>query len=67
MFLKLNHQKLDIYGVSKQFVFECYRLTMKLPAEERFGMITQIRKAALSMINCFKMLTGIIGPNKKDN
>jgi hypothetical protein len=48
MFLKLNHQRLDIYGRSKQFVFECYKLTMKLPIEEKFGMISQIRRAALS-------------------
>ena len=122
MFLKLNHQKLDIYGISRQFVFECYRLTMKLPADEKFGMVTQIRRAALSvhlniaegasrkspterkryyevsrgsvveidaaldiandlnylmqietenlgrsLINCFKMLTGMIGSTIGDN
>ncbi|HEX7847233.1 MAG TPA: four helix bundle protein [Chitinophagaceae bacterium] len=49
MFLQLNHQKLDIYGVSREFVFECYKLTKTLPAEEKFGMITQIRRAALSV------------------
>ena len=49
MFLKSNHQELDIYGISRQFVFECYKLTMKLPVEERFGMISQIRRAALSV------------------
>lgn len=122
MFLKLNRQRLDIYGISRQFVFEYYKRTMKLPVEEKFGMITQIRRAALSvhlniaegesgkseserkryyetsrgsvieidaaldiasdlrylteietenlgrsMANCFKMLTGMIGPHKKDN
>jgi len=49
MFLKPNHQKLDIYGASKQFVLECYRLTKSLPTEEKFGMIAQIRRAALSV------------------
>src|SRR5688572_29848032 len=49
MYLKLNHQKLDIYGISRQFVLECYRLTKVLPAEERFCMRTQIRRAALSV------------------
>jgi four helix bundle protein len=49
VFLKLNHQKLDIYGISRQFVLECYKLTKSLPSEERFGMITQIRRAALSV------------------
>lgn len=49
MFLTLNHQKLDVYQVSKKFVFECYKLTNALPPEERFGMISQIRRAALSV------------------
>ena len=49
MFLKLNHQKLDTYTSSKVFVLECYRLTKSLPADEKFGMISQIRRAALSV------------------
>ena len=49
MFLQLNHQKLQIYTVSRQFVLECYKLTKSLPADEKFGMITQIRRAALSV------------------
>jgi four helix bundle protein len=49
MFLKLNHQKLDVYLFSRQFVFECYRLTKILPSEEKFGMVSQIRRAALSV------------------
>ncbi len=49
MFLKLNHQNLDIYHASRQFVIECYKLTRQLPVEEKFGMISQIRRAALSV------------------
>src|SRR5262250_1132405 len=49
MFLTLNHQKLDIYGVSRLFVCKCYKFTKSLPTEEKFGMITQIRRAALSV------------------
>lgn len=49
MFLSLNHQKLDIYGISRSFVHECYRLTNSLPIEERYGMISQVRRAALSV------------------
>jgi four helix bundle protein len=48
MFLKLNHQNLDIYQVSKQFTIHCYRFTKQLPADEKFGMTSQIRRAALS-------------------
>ena len=49
MFLTLNHQRLDLYGVSRKFVLECYKLTKYLPPDERFGMISQIRGAALSV------------------
>ncbi len=49
MFLTLNHQKLDVYTVSKEFVYECYRLTKILPSEERFGIISQIKRAAISV------------------
>ena len=49
MFLTLNHQKLDIYTFSKSFVFESYKLTKILPPDEKFGMISQIRRAALSV------------------
>ena len=49
MFLSLNHQKLNIYPVSRSFVLECYRLTKVLPPDEKFGMISQIRRAALSV------------------
>ena len=30
-------------------MFECYKLTNQLPVEEKFGMISQIRRAALSV------------------
>jgi len=49
MFLHLNHQKLDVYSFSKAFVIECYKLTKTLPSDEKFGMISQIRRAALSV------------------
>ena len=49
MFLKLNHQKLDVYEVSRFFVIECYKLSKVLPEEEKYGMKSQIRRAALSV------------------
>ena len=49
MFLTLNHQKLDIYTASREFVMETYKLTKLLPSSEKFGMITQLRRAALSV------------------
>jgi four helix bundle protein len=49
MFLKLNHQKLEVYTYSRALTLACYRITKALPAEEKFGMISQIRRAALSI------------------
>lgn len=49
MFLQLNHQKLNIYDVSRKFVRECYILTKTFPPEERFAMVQQIRRVALSV------------------
>jgi four helix bundle protein len=49
MFLNLNHRKLDIYQASQMFVIKCYKLTNQLPSEEKFGMISKIRRPAVSV------------------
>ena len=49
MFLQLSHTKLDIFKVSKSFVLNCYRETKAFPPEEKFGIIQQIGRAALSV------------------
>jgi four helix bundle protein len=49
MFLTLNHQKLEVYKSSRTFVLECYKVSKLLPAEEKYGMVSQIRRAALSV------------------
>ena len=49
MFLKLNHQKLEAYRFSQALVLECYKLSKYLPDSEKFGMVSQIRRAALSV------------------
>ena len=48
MFLQLAHTKLDVFETSKQFVLECYRVTKNFPADEKFAMTSQVRRAALS-------------------
>lgn len=49
MFLHLAHSKLAVFKVSKMFVLECYRITNVFPAEEKFALVQQIRRAALSV------------------
>ena len=45
----MSHTKLDIFKVSKSFVLNCYRETKTFPPEEKFGIVQQIRRAALSV------------------
>ena len=49
MFLELAHTKLHVFQVAKQFVLACYRETKSFPQDEKFGMISQVRRAALSV------------------
>jgi len=49
MFLQLAHTKLDAYTAARQFVKECYIAVTQFPAEERFVLSQQIRRAALSV------------------
>lgn len=48
MFLQLAHTKLHVFEASKAFLLECYKITQAFPADEKFAMVSQIRRAALS-------------------
>jgi four helix bundle protein len=43
------HQRLDLWTRSVDFVVEIYRLTEKFPKEEKFGLTSQLRRAAVSV------------------
>jgi four helix bundle protein len=49
MFLQLAHTKLEVYNLSQELALECYRITKKFPADERFALVQQIRRAATSV------------------
>ena len=49
MVLKLNHKNLEAYKVSRQLLQACYRTTALFPQEERYLLVQQIRRAALSV------------------
>jgi four helix bundle protein len=49
MFLQLSHTKLDVYQASQVLALNCYKITRHFPADERFSMIQQLRRAALSV------------------
>jgi four helix bundle protein len=48
MFLNLMHQKLEVYKTTKELIVETYRITQKLPESERYGISSQMRRAATS-------------------
>ena len=49
MFIKLNHQSLDVYKAVRELIKEIYFYSIKLPSDEKFNMVQQIRRAALSI------------------
>jgi four helix bundle protein len=40
---------MDVYKISQQLALECYRVTALLPSDEKFAMVQQLRRAALSV------------------
>lgn len=49
MFLQLAHTKKEVFQQSKKLTLECYRITKEFPSDEKFAMVQQIRRAALSV------------------
>ena len=43
------HEKLDVWNRSVDFVVTIYRITDPFPREERFGLTSQIKRAAVSV------------------
>ena len=43
------HKQLDVWNLAMEFVTDIYRMTKQFPADERFGMIDQMRRAAVSI------------------
>jgi len=44
-------EDLDVYQVAREFRKAMYRVAKQLPEEEKFGLISQVRRAAVSLTN----------------
>ncbi len=44
-----SHKDLEIWKLSMDFVVQIYKITEQLPAEERYGLTVQIRRAVVSI------------------
>lgn len=49
MFLHLNHKQLDVYKSVRELTKTVYMHSKELPAEEKFNMVQQVRRAVLSV------------------
>ncbi|MBU1089427.1 four helix bundle protein [Patescibacteria group bacterium] len=47
--MKSNFQKLLVWQKAMIFVVEIYKLTEKFPASEKFGLVSQMQRAAVSI------------------
>jgi four helix bundle protein len=44
-------EDLEVYQVAREFRRAMYRVAKRLPEEEKFGLVSQIRRAAVSLTN----------------
>ena len=47
--LNLSHKNLEVYQISLKLIKEVYKATKLFPKEEQFVLISQIRRAAISV------------------
>lgn len=62
--LQLSHKKLDVYQISLQLVKEIYTVTQNFPPEERFLIVNQVRRAAISV--CSNLAEGSARKSKQE-
>lgn len=55
--LQLSHKKLDVYKITLLFIKEIYAITKSFPETEKFGLITQVRRASISV--CSNIAEGL--------
>ncbi|MDP3297572.1 MAG: four helix bundle protein [Thermodesulfovibrionia bacterium] len=54
-----NYKDLKVWQKSYQLCLEIYKITKEFPKEERYGLISQIRRVAVSVPSIVKELNKI--------
>jgi len=62
--LNLSHKKLDVYQLSLKLIEEIYKATKTFPKEEFYVLVSQIRRAAVSV--CSNIAEGASRISKKE-
>jgi four helix bundle protein len=62
--LNLSHKNLDVYEISLTLLKEVYKATKQFPKEEQFVLISQIRRAAISV--CSNIAEGASRISKRE-
>jgi len=44
-----THKDLDVWQLSMDFVVDIYKITRNFPSDEKFGLISQLRRASVSI------------------
>ena len=47
--ITFTYHKLHVWHLAKDLVIDVYKVTKKFPAEERFGLVSQLNRAAVSV------------------
>jgi four helix bundle protein len=47
--LKLSHKRLDVYQIALRLVKKLYEVTGKFPMDERYVLVQQLKRAAISV------------------
>jgi len=62
--LNLAHKKLDVYKIAFELIKEIYVLTKYFPPEEKYGIVSQLRRAAVSV--CSNIAEGCARKSKQE-
>lgn len=49
--LNLSHKNMIVWKKSIKLIKEVYRITGKFPGEEKYGLVSQLRRASVSVIS----------------